>query len=454
MKTKPNTGPEQTSGRRTFLKTSAAAAAALVSGPFLGSTASGQSAVTRVAAAASTPSSGDKITIGMIGTGSRGMSNLRSVQATAGRTNVTVGAVCDLWDRRRDAARERAELPESRAFTDYRKMLELDDIDAVLISTTDQWHAKISIDAMNAGKHVYIEKPFTRYLGEAFDIYDTAQRTGKILQLGTQGASDPIWTEAAKIVSSGGIGPLVLAQASYMRNSGTRGEWNYTIDPAFNEDSLDWNTFLGPIADRPFSADEYFRWRKYYPYCAGIVGDLIPHRLSPMLVATGLKEYPTRVACLGTRKISTDRDVPDTVQILAEFPSGLTFKFIGSTVNEQGLPDMIRGHHASLTMGGNRINLNPERPFAEEVDPQIIQTERVSVMNAHLQNWYDSIRANREPVAGPEVSIRLQTILALAEMSERMNVMCLFDEKTRRITTGDGRELPALDYESEAAMLA
>src|SRR5690606_33056848 len=118
--------------------------------------------------------------------GSRGMSNLRSVLESAVEQNIAVGAVCDLWDKRRDAARDLAKLPADRAFTDYRKLLELKDLDAVLISTTDNWHAQISIDAMNAGLHVYVEKPFTRYLGEAFDVYDTAKRTGKVMQLGTQ----------------------------------------------------------------------------------------------------------------------------------------------------------------------------------------------------------------------------------------------------------------------------
>jgi predicted dehydrogenase len=271
-----------------------------------------------------------------------------------------------------------------------------------------------------------------------------------VMQLGTQGASDPTWAKAAEIVNSGGIGQLVLAQASYMRNSGTKGEWNYNIDPKFTPDSLDWKTWLGPVKDRPFSADHYFRWRKYYPYCAGITGDLVPHRLSPMLLATGTKEFPSRVVSLGTRAIQTDRDVNDNVQIVAEFPSGFAFQILGSTVNEQGLPDMIRGHHATLTMGSGRVVLNPERPFADEIDAETFEVARPStVQQAHLKNWYSCIREGGEPVAGPDLAIRQQTILSLAELSDRTNVMCLFDAETRKITTGDGRELEALNYDND-----
>lgn len=445
-------GPGET--RRSFIRKATAAAAAVVAtGPLFRQTAQAQP-TEAVEAEEPTPepelppSPGERITIAVVGLGSQGRSNLRTILGNAADSNVAVGAVCDLWDKRREAARKEAELPEERAFTDYRRMLELDDIDAVVVATNDHAHAQIAIDAMNAGKHVYVEKPLTRYLGEAFDVYDTARKTGRVLQLGTQGASDPKWARSAEIIQNGGIGPLVLAQASYMRNSGTKGEWNYRIDPDLTPDTVDWQTWLGPVPRRDFNPEHFFRWRKYYPYCAGIIGDLVPHRLSPMFLATGTMEFPSRVVSLGTRTISTDRDVNDNIQMVAEFPSGFAFHIIGSTVNEQGLPDMIRGHEASLTLGGTRINLNPERPYADEIDPEEFQLPHGGSIKLHHQDWYRCIRDGGEPVAGPELAIRVQTILALAEMSERLNIMCLFDEETRQITTGDGRRIEPLTYGS------
>ena len=259
-------------------------------------------------------------------------------------------------------------------------MLDRNDIDAVVIATVDHWHTKISVDAMNSGKHVYVEKPMTRYLGEAFEIYDTCKKTGKILQVGSQGCSDAKWHKAAELIRAGKIGPLVLGQDSYMRNN-PKGEWNYTIDPDAKAANLDWDYWRGPVkhADaNEFNPDHYFRWRKYYPYCAGLLGDLFPHRLHPLMLATGSPEFPSRVTSLGNHKIMSDlntpgtyvRTVPENVQLLAEFPSGLILMVTSSTVNEQGLPSVMRGHHATLYFSGNRVELKPEKAFADEIDPE------------------------------------------------------------------------------------
>ena len=143
------------------------------------------------------------------------------------------------------------------------------------------------------------------------------------------------------------------------------------------------------------------------------------------------------------------RDVPEIVQLIAEFPSGMTMNIISSTVNEQGTQEMIRGHKASLYMAGNRIEMKPEKPFVEEIDPITIENIKPGEsVPEHEKNWFESIRANKQPNCGIDLAIRVQTVISLAEMSERLSVMCLFDEKTRKITTGDGREIKALTYGS------
>ncbi len=437
--------------RRDFIKKSAAAAALFSGAPLFGPMLradSRQGAVSAGASAAANPSGGgDRLAVATIGHGSQGMALLRTLKATEGETNVRIAAVCDLWSKRLNQARETAGLSDSDAYTDYRRILERDDIDAVLIATPTHTHAAIAVEAMEAGKHVYVEKPMTRYLHEAFAVYDTAKRTGKVLQVGMQWASEPRWIRSGEIIREGGIGPLVLAQASYMRNSGARGEWNVNIDPELTEGDVDWDAWLGPVPDQPFSADTFFRWRKYYPYSTGIMGDLLPHRLGPLMIATGKPEFPRRVVCLGTRKIQTDRDVSDNLQILAEFPSGLTMVLLGSSVNEQGLPDRIRGHHATISIGADRISLSPERPFVEEVD-SLTETglNYPNPLDMHMRNWYDAIRHAGQPSAGAEVGVRMDTVLALAEMSERLNTMCLFDEETRKVTTGEGREVEPLTH--------
>jgi predicted dehydrogenase len=442
--------------RRGFLKKSAAAAAALAGAPLLqGSLLAQNTAAVPVSsvAAPAAPAAGERIVLGFIGHGSQGMSLLRAARRQAGSANVSIGGVCDLWHKRREAARVAAELPEAAAYDDYRRLLDRKDIDAVVIATPTHTHTHLTLEALDAGKHVYVEKPMTRYFHESFQIYDKVKSTGLKLQVGMQGCSHVKWKTCAEIIRSGGIGPLVLAQASYMRNSGSAGEWNTPIDPEFDPASVNWEVWRGPVPRGEFTGNEFFRWRKYYPYSAGIFGELLPHRVGPMLLATGDPEFPSRVSCIGTRKIQTDRDIRDNIQVLVEFPSGLCLLLRGSSVNEQGLPEVIRGHHGTLSIGSDRITLNPERPFSDEVDPRVFADFRsTGNLAEHQANWFNAIRTGVEPSAGAELAVRLETVLTLAEMSDRLNITCLFDEKTRTVTTGEGVPVVPLDYEREAAL--
>jgi predicted dehydrogenase len=199
---------------------------------------------------------------------------------------------------------------------------------------------------------------------------------------------------------------------------------------------------------KPFNADDYFRWRKYYPYCAGLLSDLFPHKLHPYMLATGNPEFPVRVACLGTRKVETDKLTPDTrmrnspeiAQLIAEFPSGMVMHITSSTVNEVGTQEMIRGQKATLTMAGNSVELKPERPFSEEIDPEASERFAPESIPVHHKNWFDCIRSGKAPNANIDLAIKVQTVISLGEMSDRLKIVCLFDEKSRKITIGDGTE--------------
>ncbi len=442
--------------RRSFIKKTATAAAAVATTSLFRTPVYGQSTA---------PSPGrviganDRIAVGYIGVGGQGMAHVRSMKEHASENNIVQAAVCDVWTKRIEAAKATIG-GDCQGFDDYNKLLERNDIDAVCIATVDHWHTRTSLAALASGKHVYVEKPMTRYLGEAFEIYEAVKKTGKILQVGSQGCSDAKWHKAAELIQSGKIGPIVMIQGSYMRND-PQGEWNYTIDPDLNKDNCNWERWMGnQIKKRvSFNPDHYFRWRKYYPYCAGLLGDLFPHKLHPYMLATGHPEFPLRVSAVGSRKVETDkksdgakktqylRDVEEIIQLIAEFPSGALMHITSSTVNEQGTQEMIRGHKGSLNMAGNRIELKPERPFVDEIDPLTIDGIKPGEsISEHEKNWFESIRANKPPNCSIDLALRVQTVISLAEMSDRLNVMCLFDEKTRKITTGDGRELKPITY--------
>jgi predicted dehydrogenase len=452
MNQKSNLKSSGVETRRSFIK-KAATASAVVAGANLFKT--------PVYGADTAPSTGrviganDRIVVGFVGVGPQGKLHVDKMKANAEKNNVALGAVCDLWEKRRQVAK--AEIGgDVKLYDDYRKLLENKDIDAVLCATVDHWHARVSIDAMKAGKHIYVEKPMTRYLPEAFEVWDTVKATGKVFQVGSQGCSDAKYLKAAELVKEGKIGPLVLGQGAYMRNS-PKGEWNYTIDPDLKADSVNWKAWLGTDIKKQvdFNADHFFRWRKYYPYCAGLLGDLFPHRLHPLVLATADPQFPLRVSAIGTKKIGTDkntpgtpmRDVPECLTLITEFPNGYSLMVCSSSINEVGVPDVIRGHHGTLLIGGNKVELKPERPFSEEIDPEshdnLVPVEDIGV---HQGNWLACIRSGKLPNANIELAVRVQTIITLGEMSDRLGITCHFDEKTRKVTDGTGKEVKALNY--------
>ncbi len=399
----------------------------------------------------------ERINVGYVGTGKQGRVHILSQKKRAAENNIAQVAVCDVYQKHLDEARETTGVSQSDAYGDHRKLLERKDIDAVMVVPHDIWHAQVTIDALEAGKHVFCGKPMTRYLGEAFDVYDTVKKTGKVYVVGSQGSMDSKWHKAAEWIRAGKLGPLVWGQGSYCRNNKNNSEWTYPIDPGMSEKNLDWNRWLGKTPKIPFNPEHYFCWHKYYAYNSGIIGNLLPHRFMPLMLASGTPEYPRRVVATGTRKVSTDREITDTTHLLAEFPNGLTLVVVGSTVNEWGLPEIIRGRKARVEFASsqNRVELMPEQIFADEIDAEQytdpLPPERIERLE---KDFFDCIRSGKTPVVNVELAIRAQTVLCLAEMSERLGLSLFFHEKTRTVTTDHGQAVPLLTYDSAVPPIA
>ena len=385
----------------------------------------------------------DRILVAVVGCGGQGFgAHVKGLTSKAKDNNIEPIACCDVYTPRIERARKEMAGAENRTIQgekDYRKILENKDIDAVFIATPEHWHAQIGVHAMEAGKHIYTEKPMTRYLDEAFQLIDAQKRTGKMAQVGIQYTSDPKWHAIGATVRSGKIGPLVSGQGSYCRNAGKGGEWNYNIEASAGPENLDWDIWLGSAPKRPWNDDSkerFFRYRKFWDYSGGILGDLMPHKLGPFLIASGNPEFPTRVTSIGTRKISLDREVDDTVEVLAEFPSGWTMLFTGSTVNEQGLSDVLRGNKATIYMGGDGAKALPERPFSEEIEEIQIAKASAGTVPDHHKNLFEAIRSGKPLNCPLELGAKVQAILSMAEMSSRLNKMMLFDPVTRTVKPG------------------
>ncbi|MBA3298124.1 MAG: Gfo/Idh/MocA family oxidoreductase, partial [Acidobacteria bacterium] len=295
--------------RREFLKIAAAAGAAGVSLPSAVHTLEARQAP------AQTVSPGDGIQIALIGAGGQGMGDARTATRIPG---VKVVAVADVYDGRLTRAKE---IWGNDTFTtrDYREVLARPDVDAVIIATPDHHHAHISIDAMKAGKDVYVEKPMIQDIEEGPKVIETARATNRILQVGSQRVSSIIYAKARELYKSGAIGELNFVEAWWHRNT-AMGAWQYTIPPDATPETVDWDRFLGDAPKRPFEPIRLFRWRNYQDYGTGIPGDLFVHLFSGIhyvLDSTG----PTRVMSTGGLRYWKDgRDVPDIFVGVYDYP--------------------------------------------------------------------------------------------------------------------------------------
>ena len=266
--------------------------------------------------AAQNVSPNDRVRIALIGAGGQGSGDTRNSLNVGG---VELVAVADIYDGRLTRARE---VWGDRLFTtrDYREVLARKDVDAIIVGTPDHWHSTISIDAMNAGKDVYCEKPMVQQLSEGARMIEAQKRTGRILQVGSQRVSSIIYAKAKEMLAAGAIGELNMVEAWVDRNSAI-GAWQYSIPPDASPANIDWDRFLGHAPKVPFEPVRLFRWRNYRDYGTGVPGDLFVHLISGLHFVTGALG-PDRVYATGGLRFWKDgRDVPDVMIALYDYPS-------------------------------------------------------------------------------------------------------------------------------------
>ncbi len=258
----------------------------------------------------------DKIQIALIGAGGMGQGDAGMARTVEG---VQLIAACDVYTGRLQRAKEKW---GAGLFTtkDYREVLARKDVDAVIIGTPDHWHSTITRDALQAGKHVYCEKPMVQQISEGATVIE-AQRSapGKVLQIGSQYVSSIVYQKARDLYRQGAIGELNMVEAWLDRNTAL-GAWQYSIPPDASEQTVDWDRFQGRAPKRPFEAVRVFRWRNYRDYGTGVAGDLFVHLLSGLHLVTG-SHGPNRIFAMGgTRFWKDGRDVPDVMLATMDYP--------------------------------------------------------------------------------------------------------------------------------------
>jgi predicted dehydrogenase len=222
---------------------------------------------------------------------------------------VEIVAAADIYDSRLDRMKE--QYPGIATTRDYRELIARSDIDAVMIATPDHWHARISIDALAAGKDVYCEKPMVQKIEDGQRVIDAWKKSGRIFQMGSQYASAHAFQKIRQLLAAGAIGELNSVEAWLDRNT-AMGAWQYSIPPDASPQNIDWDRFLGTAPKRPFEPIRLFRWRNYRDYGTAVAGDLYVHLFTGLHTATGALGPRQIFSTGGLRYWIDGRDVPDT----------------------------------------------------------------------------------------------------------------------------------------------
>lgn len=384
----------------------------------------------------------DPIRIGVIGTGGMGTGHVEALATIGkdGRANVRVAALADVCRSRLDEAKTKAEAIQGAGtvdthYADYGALLARADIHGVVVASPEHWHARMAEEAVAAGKAVYLEKPMTLRLPEALRLFKLAQANPQaLITVGTQFVMLPSYRKTRELIAAGAIGKPVWSQTSYCRNS-KEGEWlYYAIDPNWRPvENLDWKQWCGPLGDAPWNPEVYARWRRYRKYSTGIIGDLLVHRITPLIMALDLG-WPTRVVASGGHYVDKAMENHDQVNINIEFESGHTMVVAGSTANEVGLETVIRGHRGNIYLGGRNAVLRPERLYADEVDEQTIEGEDLGDEQDQLRiHWVNAIRS-KSPSASPvELGAKVMVAVDLATRSLWEGSAFGFDPRAMRV---------------------
>ncbi|MDP6966736.1 MAG: Gfo/Idh/MocA family oxidoreductase [Candidatus Marinimicrobia bacterium] len=384
--------------------------------------------------------------------------------------NLALTGVCDVFDTRREqgiAASTNDVRPggaiqaePAKEYRNYQDLLASDDIDAVIVTTPDHWHAQITIDALRAGKHVYCEKCMTRTMSEAIDVYDAVKKSGLKFQLGHHSRASASHEKAKEIIENNILGQVTLVEVTTNRNS-PGGAWVYPIQWNSIEDAylkysdarfatpktLDWNMWQGPAPNKhSFNLERYFRWRCWYDYGTGLSGDLLSHDFDAVNQIMDLGIPKSASASGGiyyyTKErfpdlIKEDRDVPDTFQAVFEYPDrGLTLVYSASLANSRHRGKVFMGHDATMEVGsGLTVTPDPQSTrYKSKIEEGIINTalplfsyspgskdidgitsasakyfaqkglvytyregKRVDPTHLHVKDWLDCIRYGGEP---------------------------------------------------------
>ena len=358
--------------RRTFVAASTAAAAAPA---FL-----------------SAQSAGSKIRIGWVGLGNRGGKHIHSM-VDVGGSDVHLKAICDTYTPRMAATSDQlvsSGSPAPERYDDYYQMLGDDDLDAIVIMTPEHLHRDMAVAALEAGKHVYCEKPLTHTIEEGFDILQAVEASGKKFQVGTQRRSSKVYMKAKEIYESGVLGEVVYARAYWYRNSpDSDPAWRYEIPADADPSNTDYEKFLGDAPETAFDKSRYFQWRLFWDYSGGISTDLLVHQTDALHMITG-RTFCKSVMCTGgVHGWHDGREVPDTITAGFEYPDNFHLNYSVAFSNSHwGYGEELMGRNGTMLIK----NLNELSVYGE--DPRRLGANRKPAPEMHFDGQKDFGQGN------------------------------------------------------------
>jgi len=368
----------------------------------------------------------DRIQLGFIGTGRMGLGNISTQKDTK---QVDIVAVCDVYEPNLKKALDMTE-GKAQAYKDFRKLLERKDIDAVVISTPDHWHALQTTLACEAGKDVFVEKPSSLTVGEGRRMVEVARRTNRVVQVGTMQRSAEHFQDAVDIVRSG-----ILGKISFVRTWNVGNEYPNGIgNPPDSEPpkELDWDLWLGPAPMRPFNQNRFGvaedRWstfRYFWDYAGGMLTDWGVHLIDIVIWAMKV-DSPKFVSASGGKYFVTDnRDTPDTLQVQYDFDDWI-LTYTNQACNSRGFDKrsygiLFYGSDASLFVDRSRYELIPEyeRRGDESVAKRVplSRESRSSGNKEHALNFLECIKTREKPICDIEIGHRSTSLPLLGNIA-------------------------------------
>ena len=395
--------------RREFLESAGLLGAALLSGS-LTETARGFQA-------------NDTLRVGCIGTGGRCQALMK---ALAGVPNVTITAVCDVWDANLAAGRKLAD-PKAFATKRHEELLARKDVDAVVIGSPDHWHVPLTVAACQAGKDVYVEKPLTHDIGEGPAAIAAQNDHKRVVQVGTQQRSMTHIVEAYGLLKQGVIGNVHKVHCSWNRNAGRAGRFKDGTDP----NTVDWKRWLGSAKDRPFDYYTFRQWRWFWDFGGGIFTDLMVHWIDVVHWFLDL-DHPTTAASAGDFFSAKDVwETPDTVQTLLRYPEKQVQVYFEGTFsnNRNGAMVEFMGTEGTLYVDRGRYAVIPDRgkpgkPIEKVLGtkPEYPGADFYDLPNGellHLANWAEAVRKRARPACPAEAGVSAASAAHLANLSLR-----------------------------------